>query len=287
MLKPCYAKAAALGITICSGYEYDDDLPAQGIRLGQDEPYAITWKVNRDGYMEARNGRAHTSLLPFYATQNNWHRYRETATVCDILAPDPYARGRHPSRFIYDSMVAATHASDGRKTVFCVMGNYGTDPWRPNAEEFRTQCYMAIIGGARGLAFYSWDEGDEPGGPTDTTEKPEQIAAYRTIFSEFKTLNDALTAPNAEAVATVPAEPRGIFAALKHGRDGKDYLFVASDLFRTTQRTLSCPALKGRTADLLFGGTRTGGTQKLTFSSAGEAEITMPPVSAAVFRLGN
>lgn len=284
-LRPYYDKAAEQGVTISDSDELDDDVPAQGIRLGQDEPYSLTFAANRDGYMEARNGRKHGSVLPLYATQNNWHRYRETAQVCDVFAPDPYARGRYTARFIYDSMKAAAAATDGRKYVMCVMGNYGTDPWRPDAEEFRMQCYMAVIGGARGLAFYSWDEGDEPGGNTDTATKPNQLASYRSLFAEFRELDTALTTPNLADEPTVePAEPRGVFACLKKGRDGKTYLFVASDLFRTTTHTLSVPAAAGRTATLLYGGTRSGMTASLKFSSDGKAQLAMPPISAGVYR---
>lgn len=147
------------------------------------------------------------------------------------------------------------------------------------------QCYMAVIGGARGLAFYSWDEGDEPGGNTDTATKPNQLASYRSLFAEFRELDTALTTPNLADEPTVePAEPRGVFACLKKGRDGRTYLFVASDLFRTTTHTLSVPAAAGRTATLLYGGTRSGMTASLKFSSDGKAQLAMPPISAGVYR---
>lgn len=285
VMEPFYAKAAARGITI----ECDGDVegrPGQGFITLYDEPYGFTFESHRLGYMDARNGRVHAATLPIVATQNNDTRYRETSMCCDILAPDPYNIGRTPLRSVYDAIRAACEDVDHLKPVMCIIGNYAGDDKRPDAEELRTECYLAIAAGSTGLAFYSWDEGDEPGGPYDTSKKPEQIESYRKLFKEFKVLEPALTTANVGIPRVEPAEPRGFFPCVKKGRDGKIYLIVASDLYRSAMKRIVIPSAAGRKAKLLFGPGRVGKWKvkdEIEFLPGGKAEVALPPVSSAVY----
>ena len=122
----------------------------------------------------------------------------------------------------------------------------------------------------------------------DTTLKPGQIEAYRKLFKEFKALDAALTVPNVKnAVRIEPALPRGFFPCVKKGRDKKVYLFVSSDLYRSTTKTVVMKSAAGRTAKLLFGPWREGmlkeASKELVFDANGKAELTLPPVSSAVY----
>lgn len=280
-----YVRAAARGVTL-TVYEDREGRPAQGFYFMLDEPFGYTFEGVRDMYMKARDGRAHATTIPIVATQNNEARYRETSMACDILAPDPYNKGRGPLRNIYDSIRSACEDVDHLKPVMSYIGNYGTDRYRPDAEELRTMCYLSIAAGATALAFYSWDEGDEPGGPTDTSRKPNQIAAYRRLFREFKVLDPALTTANVETPKVEPAQPRGFFPCVKKGRDGKIYLIVASDLYRSATRKIVIPSAAGCTAKLLFGPDRAGkltATKTAKFDSDGAVSLSLPPVSSAVY----
>ena len=285
MKEPFFARAAEKGVTLTA----DGDVPgrpAQGFDFLMDEPYDYTFETFRDRFMDARNGRRHATTLPLVATQNNQTRYRETSMACDILAPDPYTKGREPMRGIYDAIRAACEDVDHLKPVMCIVGNYGTAKYRPDPEELRTMCYLAIAAGSTALGFYSWDDGDVPGGPMDTSKMPDQIAAYRRLFKEFKELEPALTTANVGIPEIVPREPRGFFPCVKKGRDKRIYLFVASDLYRSATRTLVIPSAAGRTAKLLFAPWREGklaAKPSLVFNAKGAAEVALPPVSSAVY----
>lgn len=286
-LEPFYVKAASRGITLTA----DEDVegrPGQGFVFLHDEPFGYNFNRCRDAFMDARAGRKHPTTLPIVATQNNAMRYRETSMCCDVLAPDPYNKGREPLRSIYDSIRAACADVDHLKPVMCLVGNYGTDRFRPDAEELRTMCYLAIEAGATALGFYSWDEGEVPGGPTDTSTKPAQKAAYKGLFAEFRALEPALTTANVGVPRIEPATPRGFFSCVKKGRDGKVYLFVSSDLYRTSTRRIVIPSAAGRKATLLFGPVRDGArpaTPDVRFGGDGAAEFLLPPVSSAVYRI--
>lgn len=287
MIEPFYAKAAEKGVTLCT----DGDVagrPGQGFDMAFDEPYSYNFERFRRTYLEKRATRARSSLLPVYSSQNNQTRYRETSMCCDVLGPDPYNKGRTPFRGVYDAILGAVLQVDDRKPVMSVIGNYGTDRFRPDPEDLRTMCYLSIEAGARALSFYSWDEGEEPGGPMDTTCKPQQIEAYRRLFAEFRTIDPALTVPNVkDAVRIEPAQPRGFFACAKKGRDRKVYLIVSSDLYRSTAKTVVMPSAADRRAKLLFGPWREGmkmeASKELVFDAQGKAQLSLPPVSSAVY----
>lgn len=149
-------------------------------------------------------------------------------------------------------------------------------------------CYLAIAAGSTALAFYSWDEGDVPGGNMDTSKKPNQIAAYRRLFKEFKALEPALTTVNVGIPKVEPASPRGFFPCVKKGRDKKVYLMIASDLYRSATRKIVIPSAKGKRAKLLFGPEREGklsAKSEIVFDAQGAAEVTLPPVSSAVYEI--
>ncbi len=287
MVAPFYEKAAAKGVTVTTLSDQPGRL-GQGFIFAFDEPYGYTFEKLRQTYLDYRSSRSKSTLLPVYSSQNNQTRYRETSMCCDILGPDPYNKGRTPLRNIYDAICGAVLQVDDRKPIMCVIGNYGTDKYRPDPEELRTMCYLAFEAGARALSFYSWDEGDKPGGPMDTTLKPGQIEAYRKLFKEFKVLKPALTMPNVKnAVRVEPLQPRGFFPCVKKGRDKKVYLIVSSDLYRSTTKTIVMPKAAGKKAKLLFGPWRTGmkaeASQRLVFGADGKAQLTLPPVSSAVY----
>ena len=279
-VQPYFAKAAARGITI---FPFDaKGGEGAGIRFDLDEPWGYSFDLMQRHYQDVRNPRRQRSELPILCTQNNGQRYRETGCVCDVLAPDPYCRGRHPLRFVYDATRYSRRAVDGQKPVLTVIGNYGT--WRADYEEVRTMCYLAVAGGATGLAFYSWDEGDEPGSNMDTAKMPEQVELYRKLLPELKAMSPALTTPNLKDGPTVePASPRGFFPFAKRGRDGKTYVVVCSDLYRTTEKTVVWKTAAGKTAKLVHAPGRAGASPELRFDAAGKASVKLPPQGTAVY----
>lgn len=280
--------AAAKGAMVVP--EVESEREGQGFVIGMDEPWGYSFEVFRAKYFEARNGRAHPAELPMVATQNNWQRYRETAQCCDILAPDPYVNGCAPFRNILDSVKTCLADTDGRTPILPILGNYGTAKNRPDAEELRTEAYLAIIAGASGLGFYSWDDGEKDHGTTDTGRMPEQLESYRKLFAELKELAPVLTTPNAEEVET--EGPRGFFGCVRNVKadhrqkvKAATYLLVASDLYRTTAKTVAAPSLAGRTLKLVKGPYGGGATETPVFDASGRAKLKLPPLSAAVYEI--
>ena len=282
-VQPYFAKAAARGITI---FPFDaKGGEGAGIRFDLDEPWGYSFDLMQRHYQDVRNPRRQRSELPILCTQNNGQRYRETGCVCDVLAPDPYCKGRDPFRLVYDSVRTAIRDTDGRTPILPIIANYARE--RPDADEFRAQCYLAIAAGAPALGVYSWDDGEKPGGPQDTGTMPDQLASFRNCFAELKALEPALTTPNVEdAVRIEPAAPRGFFPCLKRGRDGREYVIVATDLYRTATKKVVAPSLAGRSLKIVARPVRKGlrpTEDELKFDGKGVAELTLPPVSAAVF----
>ena len=282
---PCFEQAEKLGITICPR-TCDQDGPGRGFAFGLDESFSYNFSTIREYYRYHRHGRIQPSPLPIVMTADHESRYRLTGASCDILAPDPYNNGRSPMRSIYNCIVRAVEAVDDLKPVMCIVGNYGKRANRPNAQELRTMSYMAILGGARALGYYAWCEADERGTDTDTATMPEQIESYRKLFGEFKALEPALTVPNEkEGPVFEPAKPTGFFGCVKKGRDEKTYLIVASDLYRTKERTVAYVPVAGRTAKLLFGPEADVAPAELKFDVKGRAKLKLPQQSVAVYVL--
>lgn len=147
--------------------------------------------------------------------------------------------------------------------------------------------YLAVVGGANMLAYYAWDEGDEPGGLQDSSLMPHVIDDYRRLLAELRSLEWALSVPNADPGPTIePARPRGFFACAKkaRGNDPRTCIIIASDLYRTTTRAIVYPSAAGKKATLLFGPGREGdATRELDFDAEGRAQVTIPPLSTLVF----
>ena len=288
-VKPFFARAEELGITLTVG-SCVKDRPGQGLLYAFDEPWGYSFAPMLQRYRSLRAARERPAELPVSGAQNNWQRYRETANCSDVFAIDPYARGSVPLRFVYDATRAAVRETDGLKPIETMIGNYGTVEQRPDFDELRTMCYLAVAGGANMLAFYSWDDSDAPGGPCDTALMPNIVANYRRLLAELHSLEWALTVPNADPAPVVePASPRGFFTCAKHerlgkGSAGRTCLVVASDLYRTTTRAVVYPPAAGKKAALLYGPGREGQfTKELAFDADGRADVTIPPLCTLVF----
>ncbi len=286
---PYFDKANERGVAITVG-SCEDGRPAQGMLYAFDEPWGYSFAPMLQRYRSLRAARERPAELPVVGAQNNWQRYRETGTCTDIFAIDPYARGSVPLRFVYDATRAAVRETDGLKAIETMIGNYGTVDQRPDFDELRTMCYLAVAGGANMLGFYSWDDSDAPGGACDTALMPGIVENYRRLLAELHSLEWALTVPNAKEGPTIePASPRGFFACAKVERPGKGSqnrtcLIVASDLYRTTTRTVVYPPAAGKKAALLYGPGREGTiSRELAFDADGRAEISIPPLSTLVF----
>ena len=285
--EPYYGRAAARGLTLFA----DDnviDRPGEGFIYAFDEPWGYSLEPIRRRYHELRSARERPAELPIVATQNNWQRYRETGLACDILAVDPYCRGRMPLRFVHDATHAARRETDGLKPVMTIVDSYGSERMRPSFDELRTMSYLGVIGGASALSYYAWDDGVVDDIPTNTREMPQHVENFRRLLAELRAMTPALATPNLpDGPRFDPALPRGFFACAKRDADGNTYLIVASDLYQAETRTMQYPALAGQTVLLRYGPAVPGASGQLAFDADGRAPVTLPPLGTAVFSGAN
>jgi len=285
VIDDCCAKAAARGKWIQVGSD-KPDRPGEGYLYAFDEPHGYSFAPMLATYRALRAARSRSAELPVTGGQNNWQRYRETGMVTDILAVDPYWRGRSPLRSLYDAVKCAIRDTDGLKPITLDVGSYGPRSARPNYDELRTQSYMGVVAGCRSLYYYSWDEG--PG--QNTAEMPDVCADYKRLFDEFKRFDGALTVPNAEPCPTIAEGPRqGFFACVKNVRVPAKakrkpaYLFVVSDLYRLSERTLVYPPAAGKKAKLASGSDLPGCSKEIVFDAEGKGKLTLPPLGCGVY----
>ena len=283
VLDDCHRKAASRGIFLFSP-EDKEGRDGEGFIYGFDEPWGFSFEPYRQTYINLRSARQHSAELPVVAVQNNWQRYRETGNICDVLGVDPYCNHRSPLRFVHDATHAAVRETDGLKPVITVIGNYGSLKARPTFEELRTMSYLGIIGGASGLSYYAWDDGPVGNGVTSNTRTMEErVGDYRKLLAEIHGMEPALTVPNsAPGPAIEPATPRGFFSCAKEA-NGKTFVIVASDLYKTETRTIVFPAVAGKTLKLLHGPSLPGASPSLVFDARGKATIALPQLGTAVY----
>ena len=283
-LRSWYEKAAALGLTVTTDVTAANGGPGQGFVRLIDEPWGASFEAYRSQYMNERNAHRRLTLQPMYIAQNNWQRYRDTGACCDILGVDPYWNGRQPMRSIYDSVQAAIRATDGGKPISVSVGNYGPANKHHGFEQLRAMTIFGIIGGARALNYYTWDDGKWNGESTDTAGMPESVASYRKLLGELKSVYPALLVPNAKDGPTFDSKTRGFFACAKRPEKGALTLFVASDLYRPARRTMVWKTAAGKTARIVSAPPEGGeATKTLVFDGQGRAELALPPLSAAIF----
>ena len=281
------ALAAEKGVWIQVGSD-KLDRPGEGFLYAFDEPWGHSFAKMYAKYRYLRAARQRPAELIVTGGQNNWQRYRETGCVTDILAVDPYWRGRTPLRSLYDSVRYAIRDTDGLKPVTLDIGCYGPEGARPNYDELRTQSYLGVVAGARSLYYYTWKDDDA----TDTAKMPKIIANYRRLFAEFKTLEDVLTVPNVEPGPVIAEGLReGFFVCLKAARGeakakkGRQVFFAVSDLYAQSERTLCCPSAAGKTAELLSGSDLPGCSPELVFDVKGRAKLALPPLGCGIYEV--
>ena len=262
----------------------DGGRPGEGFIYAYDEPWGYNFDRFAENSRNIRDARDHRIELPIVAVENNYMRIRETAQICDIVGIDPYCRGLTPLRYVYDATRVAVRDTFGLKPVLTVVDNYGSELYRPTYDELRTSCYLAVIGGASAVSFYSWDENDgtEIG---YTGNFPEQLENYRRLLSELNAFAPALSTANlASGPSFEPASPRGFFGCAKR-RSNKTYLILASDLRTSgTREVVFAPAAR-KTASLLYAPGITGAAAQLVFDNTGKAQVTLPPQCTAVYEL--
>jgi hypothetical protein len=175
-------------------------------------------------------------------------------TFADILAPDVYAIGNCPLSAYYDfaNKAARVARARGKTCIFVPQGN-ATDRYRwPDPAEVRSQAFMAIMGGARGLNWYTYEgTGSERG----LMDNPSVWSAMKKLNRDLIGLTECLALP--EATAGLAVEPAFGMRAWHVAGDKTRGVFVANGTYVPRRIKMTLPGLKAGTALNVHGEYRT------------------------------
>jgi hypothetical protein len=156
-------------------------------------------------------------------------RWRDTA---DVLGVDPYPiysipEGEtSPLEMVTDLVDQAQRAVEHSRPVWAVIQyfQFGARGHWPTYEELRTMSYMGIVGGAKGLLYWSYGA-KGLSWVKDPTRKAELWQRLVRVTTEIKTLEPALLAPDAPDVVSLTAGGPSLRLLAK--RDGSTRYVIA------------------------------------------------------------
>lgn len=217
---------------------------------------------------------------PIFIAQNNYTRLQETAQGADIVATDPYPIPNVSLRSVSDAADLTVRSASGRKPAWIVLPQYETKI--PTPAELRCMCYLAVAGGANGLALYAWDDRSGDGKGWYTRDHPEQVETLRTVFRELRGIEQVLLIPNADAKLSVAPENKALHAAVKQA-GGKRFLILVNDSRRAEESVLAIDGVGDVEGRCLAD----GGAKTPVRIADGKLALKMPALGAAVYELVN
>ena len=119
-------------------------------------------------------------------------QYGRYASGTDVLAPDPYPVPRHPIDNVYRNLKEAKAESVRVDTaLWAVCQAFGGQkydksgewPRCPDAREFRLMSYLALMGGVKGIIYYTYYDNS-----FDILKEPDLLEAAKTFPAELQGL---------------------------------------------------------------------------------------------------
>jgi len=183
--------------------------------------------------------------------------YTDYAATTDIFMTDVY-----PIRSTQFSSVApvgwgvrdALAATGGTKPVWAVIQAFRGWVWPrlPTPKELRAMTYLAIVQGASGVFFYSYDTGGEF---DDMKDQPDFWQAVKDVGAEMSQLMPCLVRPPA-GLASMALSPRGAEICCTTRTDGQNSYLIAVNAGPEPASARFRLAARSRTAEVLFEGRR-------------------------------
>jgi len=189
-------------------------------------------------------------------------QYTTYAPVTEVLSLDPYPvrKGPHFLSAVGECVDRARDAVEGRKALWVVPQCFGGySAWEvPSPAEERSMTYQALIHGANGLVYYTYNDGS-----FSVIDHPELWAEMKKLVAEVKALSPVLLGPANEGVQFLAGAEDVV-----HGlaaRDGEDlYLITVNaedkDAGRVELSVAGLPTkgqaevlFEGRTVDVVEG----------------------------------
>ncbi len=190
-------EAQKLNVKVVTEFGVD---PIQVITRYKDHPAVLAWNPGDepDGTgtsaeeMASRQDRFKQAdpNHPSYMTLCVPSSYARYAGAADIIAPDPYPLPSSPTSVVYDCISSASaEAAKHHHGLIAIPQCFGypDSGWSrvPNYDEVRNMTYLALLGGAKGIIYYVYDDGR-----FRVTDHPELWAAMKTMPREITALQD-------------------------------------------------------------------------------------------------
>lgn len=213
--QPFLDAAHAAGVMILP----ESDQLAQSVRRGE-SPALLGWDIGDEPDLEGISGREFRRRLRAfkaldaealsYTVFMNLDSFAKYWPVTEIVAVDPYPVPRFPLGTVHEHVAKARDALAGTPSgLVAVLQGFGyeNDPvfTLPTARQARNMLYQALVAGARGVIFYTYQDGR-----FYLPDHPELCAFIKGVPAEIKPLEDFLLDGEYRAL---PVERAGVYAA--------------------------------------------------------------------------
>jgi hypothetical protein len=215
-------------------------------------PAVLCWKIldepdaNRNTRVRREVPDAYFALKaahsnqPIELTLSQDESLKYWANHCDIVQIDRYPVPSRPLTEVFDfCRNAKAVMKPWQPLIFVVQCGWTPDlTTQPTFAQARAMVYLALIGGAKGIAWYSRQENDPNGNREwDLTTSP-LWRRLKEINFEVRSLASPVLL--GEDVDGIKCGASGIYAAAKHWQD-KLYLLVCNPMDRPTEAAFTLP----------------------------------------------
>jgi hypothetical protein len=163
MLVPLYRNNVITG-----NFEYYKEI----VTANKDHPALIGWmmidepadKYTIDEMTEAyRIVRSIDPVHPMYLVEDHPQFMERDGKLTDVLAIDPYPFPNNPITMVASHVASARAAVHDEKPVWTILQAFNfpgnpTWPYLPTIDEERNMAYQAIVSGAKGYGYYSYND---------------------------------------------------------------------------------------------------------------------------------
>jgi hypothetical protein len=235
------ASNIAVDVPLYISDQVRENLPnsLRALNAGAKHPAVLDWKIldepDAESHTPVRDQvpnayltlkAAHPNQL-FELTLSQADSLGYWVKYCDIVQIDRYPVPSRPLTDVYDFCRKAKNAkAPWQPLIFVVQCGWTSDlKTQPTYSQARAMVYLAIIGGAKGISWYSRQETDQAGNVVwDLTTSP-LWPRLKEINSEIQAL--ALPILLGEEVVGISSGLSGVYAAGKRWQD-KLYLLVSN-----------------------------------------------------------
>ena len=221
------------------GFRGEDNIVEGVVRAFRDHPAILAWYLNDElpilmrDRLEARQRRVH-ELDPNHPT---WSVINELSDLpgylatADVLGTDPYPVPDQPVTMAAEWTQRSNDVSDGRRPVWMVLQafdplNYRKSPRTlraPTLGEELVMTYLALIHGAHGLMYYSYDDLER-----DRVGFDRRWADQLVVGREVQQLEPALLSVATPAKLAVTLSGATAQFAIRADDQGNTYVLLAN-----------------------------------------------------------